>query len=147
MLAPATREKISAWIYQNAQFSDLGWASPVEIDEFGLSAALYLAYKRAIRNFDSGCDIIIDGNINYLRDQPRARCIIKADKTMPDVSAASIIAKVARDRYMRELSRKYPAYGFDSHVGYGTQRHIASLSKYGPSVEHRKSYKPIADLI
>ncbi len=91
--------------------------------------------------------IVIDGNINYLSNLPKTKAIIKADGLIPAVSAASIIAKVARDKYMMKLSRKYPTYGFEKHVGYGTKFHHEALVKYGITDQHRVNYKPIKVLL
>jgi len=85
-----------------------------------------------------------------LRDTPLAshvQILKKADLLVPEVSAASIVAKVARDNYMYKLAEKYPGYGFEKHVGYGTAAHRASLAKLGICPEHRKSFKPIATML
>ncbi len=92
-------------------------------------------------------EVIIDGNINYFAGNPRARAVVKADDSVPCVSAASIVAKVARDAYMADLDKKYAGYGFEKHVGYGTAAHIAALELLGVSDIHRRSYKPIRELL
>jgi ribonuclease HII len=102
----------------------------------------------AIDNISCNYDeIIIDGNFNFLKELPNTRVIVKADATFPAVSAASIMAKVARDQYMIEAAIKYPEYGFERHVGYGTTTHMRALKKHGPCKLHRRSYKPIKDLV
>lgn len=122
----------------------IGWVTPSEIDQLGLTKATQLAMRRAIDKVDIPYDrIIIDGNYNYLSDIPMTETLIQADNTIPAVSAASIIAKVARDTFMTEQAALYPEYGFDNHVGYGTKRHIKALLLYGVTPIHRKSYKPI----
>jgi ribonuclease HII len=122
----------------------IGWVTPSEIDQLGLTKATQLAMRRAIDKVDIPYDrIIIDGNYNYLSDIPMTETLIQADNTIPAVSAASIIAKVARDTFMTEQAALYPEYGFDNHVGYGTKRHIEALLLYGVTPIHRKSYKPI----
>jgi ribonuclease HII len=146
-LSRQKREEAAAWILENSRFCSLGWAEAWEIDELGLSAALQLAYLRAARNLPKRTEIIIDGNVNYLPHLLETKCIIRADQSIACVSAASIIAKVARDKYMKNLAGKHPGYGFDSHVGYGTKRHIDCLAKHGISNQHRKSYKPVAALV
>ena len=95
-------------------------------------------------------DIIIDGTQNFLKDTPledMVSVLPKADAKIREVSAASIIAKVARDNYMMRISEKYPGYGFESHVGYGTARHKFALDALGPCPEHRQSFAPIAELL
>ncbi len=91
--------------------------------------------------------IIIDGNINYLKKLPNTESIIRADGQIDCVSAASIIAKVARDEYMEKISKEYPNYHFEKHVGYGTALHIRALETHGITPIHRTSYKPIQELI
>ncbi|MEX2014842.1 MAG: ribonuclease HII [Candidatus Saccharimonadales bacterium] len=143
MLTARRRQKFAQEILEKAVFAGLGWAEPKEIDDYGLSTAHMLACMRAVRNAPRCSQIIIDGNINYLPGYENAICKVKADQTVPQVSAASIVAKVARDKYMSEQALIHKNYGFDRHVGYGTKLHIESLKKQGLCVLHRKSYKPI----
>lgn len=122
----------------------VGWVWPREINKIGLTKSVQLAMQRAVDMLDlQNHQIIIDGNINYLVHIPNTTPIIKADGTIPAVSAASIIAKVARDLYMQEIAKKYHQYGFEKHVGYGTKLHIDALSKYGITPIHRINYKPV----
>ncbi len=124
----------------------LGWVSAGEVDSFGLTEAVRLAMRRALAGITdtvSHDEIIIDGNFNYLADNPKARAMVKADASVPAVSAASIIAKVARDAWMADQVTRFPGYGFESHVGYGTKQHLDALRKYGPCELHRRSYKPV----
>ncbi len=143
-LSRKQREATAQWLYNHALAIGLGWVWPNEIDEHGLTWAVRSAMARALNevvvDYD---DVIIDGNINYLADNPRAHAIVRADSSVPAVSAASIVAKVARDTYMSELDESYDGYGFNTHVGYGTAAHIASLKALGVSDIHRRSYKPI----
>lgn len=144
LLSKKRREHLDPIIRSHASVIGIGWVEPAVIDEIGINKAVGLAMQRALEMITIEYDeVIIDGNINYCRDNPKARAIIKADATVPAVSAASIIAKVARDDYMADLSLKYPEYGFSKHVGYGTALHIDMLKKHGVSDQHRKSYKPI----
>lgn len=147
LLSAEKRQKLAKEILDKAEFAGLGWAEPEEIDQYGLSAAHVLACLRAMRNSPKCSQIIIDGNFNYLSDHPNAICKIKADQTVPAVSAASIVAKVARDKYMAEQALTHKDYGFDNHVGYGTKLHIESLEKLGVCELHRKSYKPVIQFI
>lgn len=142
-LSKKQRELLTELIKVEAKYS-LGWVSHSEIDAIGLSAATTLACQRAIENLNADYDeIIIDGGINFLPDNPKATCLIKADDTVPAVSAASIIAKVMRDNFMAEQAVQFPKYGFEKHVGYGTKIHIDALKQFGPTRIHRMSYKPL----
>lgn len=143
-LTRKAREALDIVIRRRAVAYGLGWVAPDELDEVGLTAAVRLAYRRALAEIATAYDqIIIDGNYNFLADLPNARAIVKADATVPAVSAASIIAKVARDAYMREQAAQFPAYGFESHVGYGTLAHRLALSEHGPCLLHRRSFQPL----
>ncbi len=148
-LSKLQRKTLSKRIYKEALAVGLGWVAPLEIDTIGLSAAVGLAMERAMAEIGVPYDeIIIDGNINYFLDNSRARAVVKADDTVSAVSAASIVAKVARDTWMAtEARNKYPAYEFENHVGYGTKRHIELLKLHGVTDLHRKSYKPIRALL
>jgi len=143
-LTKLQRERLTAEIEVSAVGIGLGWVTPMEIDEFGLTQAVRLAMHRALAQITIPYDeIIIDGNINFFADDPRAKAIIKADGSVPAVSAASIVAKVARDRWMQRAALEFPVYGFEKHVGYGTKQHQTMLQTYGICKLHRKSYKPV----
>jgi ribonuclease HII len=150
-LTYARRVRIAEEIRANAAGYGLGWVHAAEIDEIGLSASLTLATQRALEQLRvSYRKIVIDGTINFLRDTGEGRFVTtlpKADLLVPEVSAASVVAKVARDLYMAELAQQYPAYGFESHVGYGTVAHRAALEAHGVTDAHRRSFAPIAALL
>lgn len=152
-LSKKRREELAAIVHEQASGVGIGWVTPAEVDELGLTKAVQLAMLRAVKRIACDYDeIIIDGNTNFFNKvvglkTARIETIIKADDTVPAVSAASIVAKVARDNYMAELAATYPGYGFEAHVGYGTAAHIAALKSLGVSAEHRKSYKPIMELL
>lgn len=157
-LTAKQREKLNQFILTHASATGLGWVSATEIDQRGLSPALKLAARRATKQILAICknqplkfdEIVIDGTINLLEHTPlapRVTLLKKADLLIKEVSAASIIAKVARDRYMAELSLQYPGYGFEKHVGYGTAAHTAALKTLGPCPEHRQSFRPIQALV
>jgi ribonuclease HII len=145
LLGRKQREKLAAVIHKQALAIGLGWVQPAEVDELGLTAAVGLAMHRAVEQITGQYDeIIIDGNFNFLMNNPKARAVIKADASVPAVSAASIVAKVARDQYMSEVAAAdYPEYGFERHVGYGTALHLERLRIHGISDLHRRSFKPI----
>lgn len=143
-LSANQRTALDVQIRQQAVAIGLGWVLPAEVDEWGLTRAVQVAMERAVA--EAGCkydELIVDGNINYLVHLPNSRAIIRADDTVQAVSAASIVAKVARDAYMTTVGSQYPDYGFAQHVGYGTARHIEALQKLGVTNEHRRSYKPV----
>lgn len=147
-LSAKRREQLTTEIELLAEAIGLGWVWPEEIDKIGITESVRLAMERAVAQITNTFDmIIIDGNINYFPNDPRAVAIIKADDTVPSVSAASIVAKVARDNYMTEQSVLLPGYGFEKHVGYGTQLHRDALATHGVTSIHRMSYKPIQKLI
>jgi ribonuclease HII len=143
LLTRKQRETADTQIRKIALAIGLGWASASEIDELGLTASVRLAMQRALNEINHAYDeIIIDGNYNFLAHDARTRTIIKADSLVPAVSAASIVAKVARDNFMIEQAKHYADYGFDSHVGYATAHHLAQIKAHGPSAIHRMSFAP-----
>ena len=151
-LSEKKREAYSKIILENALATGLGWVTSAEIDSLGLSESLRLATRRAVEEIKTQkvpfTEIIIDGTINFLAGtslEHHATNLKKADLLIKEVSAASIIAKVARDNYMKTLAEKYPNYGFDKHVGYGTKLHKEMLAKFGPCPEHRMSFSPVAE--
>ena len=144
LLTRAKRQAICKELEIHCVDYALGWVWPKEIDARGLTKATRLGIKRALRKITADYDeIIIDGSINYLKNVSNARSLIDADNLIPSVSAASVLAKVARDSYMINIASQYVNYGFDKHVGYGTKLHLSSLKKYGVSKLHRISYAPI----
>lgn len=153
-LSGKQRDRLAPLIHKHAAGATTGWVSASELDQYGLSVSLKLATRRAVKQLLAQktpfTEIIIDGTVNFLVNTPladRVTILKKADATIKEVSAAAIIAKVARDTYMIELSTKYPAYGFDRHVGYGTAVHRSALKQYGVCPEHRRSFKPIQELL
>jgi len=141
LLSAKKRQELSAQILLVADIG-YGWVPAAELDSIGLAAAMRLATERAIIAIQpqQNEEIIIDGSVNFA-PQFGATTLVKADQTVPAVSAASIVAKVARDAYMTKLDSSYPAYGFANHVGYGTAAHAKAIAKYGLCVEHRTSFK------
>lgn len=145
VLAKARREGLDVIIRQNALGIGLGWVQPNELDEIGLTEAVRLAMQRALAEVACKFDeIIVDGNYNFFPKDARARAVIKADGSVPAVSAASIIAKVARDKWMAEhAAKQFPLYQFEKHVGYGTKMHQEMLRLHGVCELHRRSFKPV----
>lgn len=148
------REELAKIILSEAPATGLGWVTPAEIDEVGIGEALRLAARRAVEEVQKKKEpfsqIIIDGKVNFLSGTRLERFVstaIKADVLIKEVSAASIIAKVARDRYMVEAAEKYPRYGFEKHVGYGTKAHLEAIYELGISEIHRRSFEPIRSLV
>lgn len=137
-------EKKREFLYDIIVQKSISWcvatASVEEIDRLNILQATMLAMKRAISGLNSKSDIIIvDGNKAPDIDQ-NVVTLIKGDATSASIAAASILAKVSRDRYMRKLSETYPQYQFEKHKGYGTKLHTELLLKYGPSEIHRKTF-------
>lgn len=142
-LTKAQREVLDLEIRQKAHGVGLGWVSAKQIDAIGLAAALKLASQKAVAHIRHDYkEIIIDGNFNFLGDA-RVTVLKKADLLVPSVSAASIVAKVARDNYMKHLDGVFPNYKFKSHVGYGTAGHRKAILEHGVSSLHRLTYAPL----
>ena len=152
-LSVKKRERLSKFIQEEAVVG-LGWVPCYELDEVGISEALRIATRRAVKEVQSFrvpfSQIIIDGKINFLKNTSLERyvsTVVKADNLIREVSAASIAAKVARDEYMIGIASKYPGYGFEQHVGYGTSKHIAAIRRLGICLEHRRSFEPIKSMV
>lgn len=152
-LTAAKRESLYDKIKQGALASATGWVTSTEIDEIGISESLRLACRRAVKQIQEAkvpfSEIIIDGTMNFLVGTPLEKYVStlkKGDLLVKEISAASIIAKVERDRYMIELSKKYPGYGFEKHVGYGTGLHQRMMEELGLTPEHRKSFRPVQEI-
>jgi ribonuclease HII len=144
LLTKARRNSLDKEIRQKATAIGLGWVSAKHIDTIGLGPALRVAAERALAHLSHHDykEIIIDGTIRLI-DDARVKTMPKADLLIPSVSAASVIAKVARDNYMAHLDRVFPGYGFKRHVGYGTKAHQKAIHEIGASPIHRLSYSPL----
>lgn len=145
-LSKKRRIELDKQIRESAKFVGLGWVEPKEIDRLGLTASMKLAIERALKRAPKVDQIIIDGNVNYLAENPNAIAQIKADQAEPAVSAASIVAKVARDGYMSDVAKSHPDFGFEKHAGYGTALHKHAIQTHGLTPLHRRSFKPIRAL-
>lgn len=150
-LTKKCREALDKQIRDKAVAYGLGWVHADELDEVGLAEACRVACRRALEQITVPyTQIIIDGTVNFLAETgkgPYVTTMKKADLLVPSVSAASIIAKVARDAYMCEQDAVYAGYGFASHVGYGTAAHRVALKQHGITPLHRQSFAPIASLV
>jgi len=146
-LTKKKRDILDVIIRKQAAGIGLGWVHADEIDAIGLSAALRIATIRAVDQITATYhEIIIDGTINFLQETTKGQYVTtlpKADLLIQSVSAASIVAKVARDAYMAEQDGVYPGYGFTSHVGYGTAAHRLAIEKLGVTPLHRLSFAPL----
>ncbi|HEY5716694.1 MAG TPA: ribonuclease HII [Psychromonas sp.] len=134
-------------IQEKALCVAVGRACPAEIDELNILHATMLAMRRAVDNLSIQPEFVfIDGNRCPELSMPSA-AIVKGDSRVAEISAASIIAKVTRDREMFALDKKYPQYGFAQHKGYPTKAHFAAIEKYGVIGEYRKSFKPVKKVL
>lgn len=139
-LTEKRREALYDVIIAAAEAYGVAFAAVEEIEKLNILGATYLAMNRAIAALGVGIDLaLIDGNRNAGIEYP-SRCIVKGDAKCVSITAASVLAKVTRDRYMRALAEKYPGYGFERHKGYGTEAHYAAIRALGPCPEHRPSF-------
>jgi ribonuclease HII len=146
-LSAAKREQLFDVIKSDALAWAIAEASAEEIDTINILQASLLAMKRAVEQLAvQPQQILVDG-LHCPRVAMAARAIVKGDSKEPAISAASILAKVARDQAMHALHLQYPRYGFDAHKGYGTALHQAALAAHGVSPVHRKSYAPVKKLL
>ena len=152
-LSAKRREELYVLIKEKALATAAGWVSSAEIDEVGLSEALRLATRRAVEQIQKTkvpfSEIIIDGTMNFLvgtKLEKYVSTLKKGDFLVKEISAASILAKVERDKYMAELDAVYPGYGFGKHVGYGTAAHQKAMEEFGLTPEHRRSFRPVREI-
>jgi len=146
-LSKKKREILYNYIKKNCIFA-IGSASKKEIEKINILNASLLAMKRAVKKLKKKPSLVlIDGNnipkINYYK----IKNIIKGDQKIPEISAASIIAKVSRDRLITKLSKKFNRYYWDRNAGYGTKNHLSAIKKFGITKHHRKTFQPIHNIL
>ncbi|WP_051712359.1 ribonuclease HII [Spirillospora albida] len=147
LLTAAHREAFAALLPGRLAGHAIGAAAPAEIDELGMTQALRRAAVRALEALPHPPDIVIlDGKHDFLRSPWRVRCEIKADQRSVTVAAASVLAKVHRDRLMAALDGDHPGYGFADSAGYPSPVHQAALQEHGPTPHHRLSWSYLDDL-
>ncbi len=139
-LSEKRREALYDEIVSRAERYGIAFATVEEIERLNILGATYLAMNRAIEALGAGIDLaLIDGNRSEGIAYP-CRTVIKGDAKCASIAAASVLAKVTRDRYMLALADRYPGYGFEKHKGYGTKLHYAALRELGPCAEHRAKF-------
>lgn len=142
-LTAAARERLADEIRKHAAAWCVAEASVAEIDQLNILQATMLAMQRAVAGLGRAPDdVMVDGNRcpNWTW---RSQAVVKGDDTIAAIAAASILAKTVRDQYMCRLHNDYPAYGFASHMGYGTAAHLAALKAHGACPQHRRSFAPV----
>jgi len=144
LLSSARRDALAAEIRERSLAWAVGEADVAEIDALNILQATLLAMRRACDGLTLMPDeALVDGNRTPALRCP-ARAVVKGDRDIPAISAASILAKTVRDALLVELDRRYPEYGFAQHKGYGTASHLAALVAHGPCPAHRRSFAPVA---
>ncbi len=146
-LTALRREKLFDEIRAKALCCSIAQASVEEIDQINILQATMLAMRRAVEGLRlKPAKVLVDGNRLPVLDV-LAEAIVKGDATVPAISAASILAKVTRDRWCTQLDQQYPHYGFAGHKGYGTAEHLAALQVHGACPEHRKTFAPVTQVL
>ena len=139
-LSEKQRESLYDIIVRESLSYGIAFSTVEEIEQLNILQATFLAMNRAISQLSLKPELaLIDGNRNTGIDMP-SQCVVKGDSKCVDIAAASILAKVTRDRYMYELAQEYPQYHFEKHKGYGTKLHYEAIREYGPSPVHRMSF-------
>ncbi len=146
-LTAKRREKLFDEIRAKALCCSIAEASVEEIDQLNILQATLLAMRRAVQGLRlKPVKVLVDGN-QLPRLDVLAEAIVKGDATVPAISAASILAKVHRDRWCAQYHEAFPLYGFDAHKGYGTAQHLAALREHGACPQHRKTFRPVTDVL
>ena len=141
------RVLLSRYIKKNSIYA-IGSASVKEIEKLNILNAALLAMKRAIKKLKLKSSLIlIDGNKLPDMTGYKLKCVIKGDQKIPEISAASIVAKVARDKLITKMSKKFTKYAWDKNAGYGTKLHLIAIKKFGVTKHHRKTFGPIHNIL
>jgi len=144
LMTAAARDQMFALITDCVPVYAVGWASAEWIDRHGILSATRRAMTQAIRQLSPAAEaILVDGPLRLAAVNRPQWPIVRGDRRSLSIAAASILAKVSRDRFMLELDRRYPEYGFGRHKGYGTAEHLSALGLVGPCPEHRRSFAPL----
>ena len=146
-LSKVKRNFLEKYIKKNCIWA-IGSASLKEIDKLNILNASLLAMKRAIKKLKlKPTKILIDGNRLLDLNSYNLKCIVKGDQKIPEISAASIVAKVARDRLITKMSKKFSRYAWDKNAGYGTKQHLTAIKKFGATKHHRKTFSPVHNIL
>lgn len=143
-LSSKQRDAAYSVIAEAALSQSVGWATPAEIDRIGIVPSVRLAMRRALSKLRPAADSLLIDALSLPAVNLPQKSIIRGDGKSVSIAAASIVAKVERDRLMSKLSETYPGYGFESHKGYGTERHMAAIRRLGPCPIHRMSFSPLS---
>ncbi|MFN3568072.1 MAG: ribonuclease HII [Caldimicrobium sp.] len=147
LLSPAKREKLYEIICQDALEYAIAMATSDEINEFGIIKALFLAIERCLKQINQFDLLLVDGPLQVPYFKGIQKSLIRGDKLSLSIAGGSILAKVTRDRYMEEIAKKYPQYGFEKHKGYATREHLEALKKYGVCPIHRHNFKCFKEVL
>ena len=146
-LSKNNREILEKYIKKNS-FWAIGSASITEIEKLNILNASLLAMKRAIKKLRlKPSMVLIDGNRLPDLNNYNLKCIVKGDQKIPEISAASIVAKVARDKLITKMSKKFSKYAWDKNAGYGTKQHLNAIKKFGVTKHHRKTFEPVHNIL
>lgn len=141
----ALREQVAAEVRERARDVSIAWATPEEIDRLNIYHASLLAMRRAVEGLETAPErVLVDGR-TIPEIGPEQQAFIGGDGRVASIAAASIVAKVYRDAWMRDLDRRYPGYGFSHNAGYGTPEHQRALVRLGPCPSHRYSFSPVRE--
>jgi len=146
-LSPALREKALSTIFEKALSIGIGIVSERLIERINILEGTRLAMVRAVESLDVDPDYLIIDGITPIESNLPQKTVMKGDSLSISIAAASIVAKVTRDRMMDSLHKKYPHYAFHKHKGYGTKEHLAKIREFGPCEAHRKSFKGVKEYV